>query len=397
MTIAGVFALLLTLLAVVLLARRRPEVLGYYALLGGTHVAATFVAWRISLADPADALNYYNQASYPSPFGISSSFIIFLTRQLRELFGASYLDAFLLFQLPGLIGIILLHQAATRLAQDEFGVRVGVLALLLFMPGLHFWTTAIGKDGLAILAYGMIALSLSRERFHWGLLGAGVLLYFLIRPHVGFVVMLAMMLAFLPVFGRSRGAATLIGMVCLVMVALLMPFVIQLIGLEAQGLSQIGSFVETRQGYNQSGGSSIDLGAQAPPVRVFTFLFRPLFFDTSGALGLLVSVENLFLLGIVGFLIWHLGRVMALMRLSEVLRFHAFFALIMTVVLSQILGNLGLAVRQKMMVIPAIFLIFTALIALRNRQRADLVDEISARVEEDRDIAVEPEPGLSPR
>ncbi|MEM7507113.1 MAG: hypothetical protein AAF415_10210 [Pseudomonadota bacterium] len=389
MTIAGVLALILSFAAAMFLAGRDPRLRAYYALLLLAHLAAAAAFWVISLSGPADAVAYYRRSAISDDFGIGSQFIIFLLHHLRDWTGASYFDAFLFFQLPGLVGIILLHKAATRLVEEEFGTHVLILALILFLPGLQFWTAAIGKDALAVCAYGMIALGLSRERFDWRLLGAGVLLYFLTRPHVGFVVILAMALAFLPVFGRSRISARYIAGGAFLLVIALVPLVSTFVGLEQQGLSEVEAYVAQRQGYNQHGGSSFDLGAQAAPLRVLTFLYRPLFFDAPGALGVVVSVENLLLLGLSAFLLFHAGILLRLLRLSDVLRFHAFFGIIMTLVLSQTLSNLGLAIRQKMMVVPALFLILVAVIAVLNRRRQERHAALEASLED-------PEEALGP-
>ena len=42
--------------------------------------------------------------------------------------------------------------------------------------------------------------------------------------------------------------------------------------------------------------SGVDITSYSLPVQVFTFLYRPLFFDAPGLLGLIVSFENVFYL-----------------------------------------------------------------------------------------------------
>ncbi|MEM0944452.1 MAG: hypothetical protein AAGI70_10950, partial [Pseudomonadota bacterium] len=242
---------------------------------------------------------------------------------------------------------------------------------------------AIGKDALAVLAYGMISYGLVRKPFDLRLIGPGVLLYFLVRPHVGFIIILAMMLAFLPLLGRTGERARLMGVGALVCTVLLLPFVTLFIGLEETGVEQVTALVERRQGINQSDGSSIDIAQMSVPMRVITFWFRPLFLDAQGALGLAASVENLFLLLVFAGLMLNLKRLMRLLRLSEVLRFHAIFLVIMTLALSQLIGNLGLALRQKMMLVPALFILAAAVIALSNRLRQERRERLRRSLEAD--------------
>ena len=222
MSLAGGLAVLLSFITVWLMAGGDRRRLGFFALLAAMHLAASGAFWLISLSGPADAVAYYRRAEISGAFGIGTQFILFLTHNLRALTGASFLDCFLFFQIPGLIGILLLYKTAAALTEEQFGTRVLLLSLALFLPGLQFWTAAIGKDALAVCAYGLISYGLARQRFDWLLLGAGVLLYFLVRPHVGFVVLLAMGIAFLPIFGASKPVAKLIGAGSALMVVLLL-------------------------------------------------------------------------------------------------------------------------------------------------------------------------------
>ncbi|MEM8698595.1 MAG: hypothetical protein AAGF44_05455 [Pseudomonadota bacterium] len=377
MTLAGGVAVLLSLIAIWAMAGGDRRVLSYYALLGGLHLAASGAFWVISMSGPADAVAYFRRSELSDDFGIGTQFILFLLHNLREWTGASFLDCFLFFQIPGLLGLMLLHKAARAMAEEGFGTRVLLLGLLLLLPGLHFWTASIGKDSLAMLAYGLLALGLARARFDWLMIGAGVLLYFLVRPHVGFVVLLAMVLAFLPIFGSSRPSAKLVGVGAGIVGAAILPLVIGFVGLEAAGIDEINAFVAERQGVNQAGSTSLDLAGQSPPMRVITFLYRPFFFDAPGPLGLIVSVENLALVVLTLILLANLRVLMRLLRLSEMLRFHAFFALIMTLMLSQTLANLGLAIRQKTMVLPAFILLLVAVVAVANRRQEDRLRDLA--------------------
>ena len=381
MTAAGGVALLLSAFLMWRLAGGDRRLMLFYFALMAAHIAASAAFWVIAQSGPADAVAYYRRALVSDDFGISTQFILFLTHLLRVWLGAGFFDAFLFFQLPGLVGIVLLHKAAARLVEDEIGTRLVLLALLMFLPGLQFWTAAIGKDALAVLAYGLIALGLARRNIGWESVGAGLLLYFLVRPHVGFIACLAMMLAFLPLFGQSRPAARIAGLGAGVVVVALLPFVVSFVGLETAGIGEVGSYISERQSVNQGGSTSFDLASQSPPMRVVTFLYRPLFFDAPGALGLVVSVENLVLLSLSLYLLWHAGALLRLLRLSEVLRFHALFALILTLALSQTIANTGLAVRQKMMVVPALLLLFAAVAAIGKRREEDRLRALLAETE----------------
>ncbi|MBY8974410.1 hypothetical protein KHP62_01240 [Rhodobacteraceae bacterium NNCM2] len=381
MTIAGIVAITLALAAALAMA---PDgrVRAYYFLLFAVHLAAAFAFWAITLTVRSDPHLYYRHAEWTHDIGLGTAFISYLTGLLRRGLDISYLDGFLFFQIPGLIGIILLHKAATRLAAEEFGTRVAMLVLVLLMPGLQFWTASIGKDSLAILGYGLIALALTYRPLQWLPLAAGVLIYFMIRPHIAFILVLSMALAFLPVFGRSSPRAIIAGTGAVLAFMLMLPFIFYFVGIEEAGVAGVTDFISRRQALGFRGGSGFDLSELTAVERIFTIWFRPLFFDADGANAIVASVENLFLIGVFAFLIYNGRLLLRLFSVSEVLRFHGFFLLFFTLILSQTTGNLGLALRQKMMAVPALILIFVAVAAYLNRLREERRDEVAGAIAE---------------
>lgn len=379
-TIAGIIAILLAL-AISLVMAQEGRTRAYYILLFVVHLAAALAFWAITLTVRSDPHLYYRHGEWTDTIGLGTKFISYLTWVLRRWLDISYLDGFLFFQIPGLVGIILLHKAATRLAGQAFQTRVAMLGFLLLLPGLQFWTASIGKDSLAILAYGLIALALSTRPLGWVPLIAGFMIYFMVRPHIAFILALAMALAFLPLFGRSHRRAIVVGLGASVAFALMLPFIFFFVGIEENALSGVSDFIARRQALGFRGGSGFDLNELSAIERVFTVWFRPLFFDAEGVNAIIASVENLLLIGIFAFLLTHCRLLFRLMAASEVLRFHAIFLVLFTLVLSQTTGNLGLALRQKMMALPALILLFTAVAAHLNRRRELRRDGLAGRVE----------------
>jgi len=99
------------------------------------------------------------------------------------------------------------------------------------------------------------------------------------------------------------------------------------------------------------------------PVAMLSLLFRPFFFDAGGFEGLIASFENLVLVGIFGYFIYRFGWLRKLFTGTLVVRYAVFFAFLVTMMLSLTYYNVGLGLRQKMMMMPAILMIFAALIA----------------------------------
>ena len=373
-SLTGVIALLLSFYAALAMARDRHS-RWFYPVLLAVHAAASFFAYAgYSLGREGDAINYYGSGRFA--FATGTRFISFVVGWIRYAADASFLDMFLVFQFFSYIGIILLHQAAAKLARDGFAVRVGILSAILLLPGFHYWTGSIGKDSLALLAYGLIAAALARERPHLALMVSGLVFYSMFRIEVVMFIVTAMALGFLPLFGRSPEPMKQIGLCAGVGALLLLPLAFHGAGGRVEGGAKVGveevtALLDGLHNQDAEGTTGYKASSLTPPERVFTYLFRPFFFDGGGFLGFVASIENLFLLVIFGYLCRNFSLLWRLCLASPVIRFHAIFILIFVSITSYTNYNIGLALRHKVMIYPALVLLLTAVVAYRNRLRRE--------------------------
>jgi uncharacterized membrane protein len=113
--------------------------------------------------------------------------------------------------------------------------------------------------------------------------------------------------------------------------------------------------------------SGIDISNYSLGLQLFTFIYRPLFFDAPGVLGLIVSVENVFYLFISLRLLTLKG--IRFLLTSPFLVKSAFFSfLTVSIALAQVSGNLGIAIRQKSQVM--MLLLFVIICFMEDKQRA---------------------------
>ncbi|QCK15903.1 hypothetical protein [Mangrovivirga cuniculi] len=92
--------------------------------------------------------------------------------------------------------------------------------------------------------------------------------------------------------------------------------------------------------------SGIDISSYSLPLQVFTFLYRPLFFDAPGMLGLIVSFENVFLLAVT-IMFFAKGGLKYLFTGDFTVKTAFLSFITVSIALAQISGNLGIAIRQK--------------------------------------------------
>ncbi len=123
--------------------------------------------------------------------------------------------------------------------------------------------------------------------------------------------------------------------------------VLTMVGVDQDELLSQGLDLSHRAKELSKANSGIDISQYSFPMKLFTFLFRPLFVDAPGALGIIVSVENLFYL-IITFKLLGNARGWKFLATGNFLAKSALFSfLTVSAALAQISGNLGLAMRQK--------------------------------------------------
>lgn len=323
------------------------------------HTAFCLYYFYYSLGNVADSTAYYiHSVEVAWRFGLGTRGIYALTSLFSSGLGFSYGGVFLVYNLFGFIGMLAFASALQQILSKS-NRRMQYLALItVLLPGLSFWSSAIGKDALTFMGGGLAvwaALDISRR---YPAIVISVLAFLLARPHMAGILLASLAVALL--FAARMG-----GIKRVVLVVATLPaayagviFGLQFAGLgDAAVLTDIEDYFEVRQGYNLGGGSSVDISGMSLPARFLTYMFRPMFLDAGGVLGLIVSVENAFLaVMIISALVMKmLGRKSTLNLFAFI--FFSAFVFVSWFVLSNVTANLGIAIRQKWMFLPMLLAI----------------------------------------
>jgi hypothetical protein len=322
----------------------------------GWHTLHAFVYAHFILNEGGDAYIYYLKArSSILSFGLGTDFIVYLTA-LGSRSGLSFIAISMVYQALGSAGIIMFAAALRESAVYAVPQRLGrMLALVcLFLPSLSFWTSGLGKDSLAMLGTGM---------FIWGVRSLGrrlvvtaiaISIVFLVRPHIAALMIIGTGLGVIFLSRASKRARFATGVLALCSAAAAVPAAL-IYASGSASLSNIDQYVEQRQGYNLEGGSSVDIGSMNPLLRLPSFLYRPLPQEAENFAQLASAFDNMFLLVLTFLLFTSITkiRIIAIIREESV---YFFYGLGSWIVLSQVTANLGIAVRQKWMFVPALML-----------------------------------------
>lgn len=309
-----------------------------------------------------DALMYYGASvRLDEPFAVGTVAVIYFVSLFSDHLGLSLLGTFLVFNIIGFVGLLAVY-ASLRAVTFGKPIWVRRLALLVvLLPSVSFWSSAIGKDAIAFLATGLALWAAVDFRRRLTLMVPAVLLMFLVRPHMAGMLVIALSVA-LMLHPRARAFQRLFfGAATIAVAVLLIPFALEYAGLENPSASNLIDYIEKRQTYNLHGGGAVDISSMSFPMQLFTYLFRPVPFEVDSVPQLAASLDNMVLL----FLFVVGARAMLKGRRSPLNDDRVFlwvYSLLAWIMLAKVTANLGIAVRQKWMFTPMLYFLLISVI-----------------------------------
>jgi hypothetical protein len=387
MTGLGVVILILNMSFYLLI---RAERSGYniliFTLLFIVHISACFWFYSISLNEVGDTHVYYFDLGrrFNGQFVdslVGTNFLVHLVQFLKMNIGGSFLDYFLLFQSFGLLGLMMLHKSI----QEIFGLVLArerhAFALLLFLPGLHFWTVSIGKDALLFLAVALVVWAALDIRRRYLVFGLGLTIMLPVRPHIAALALASMALAVMLGRGIKPIYRGLLAMGAMGVFVAILPSVQSVLRVDNLDVDTITDFLAARQQYGLRNDAGAAIVSSPFPLRIASLLFRPFYFDAQGFLGIVASVENTVWLGVFGYLAWRIRDVYRCSIENFFVRFCVVYAGTLTILLTLVNYNIGLGLRQKMMIMPAVLVVLAATLVWRRLEAQDAKRSVASDVE----------------
>ena len=338
----------------------------YFALYS-FHLFITFYFYYLSknAIIASDAAHYYlriiSPESYWDPiirFGVGTQFIKFIVYVLYEGFNLSYLSCFVLFSTLGFAGMILfmkvVHHAGFRKGLKFKGIYI--FPLILFLPNIHMWTVALGKDSLIYFAIMLMTYSLIDIKKNYLYFILASFFVVMIRPHVALLAIIALFLTIL----LWSDISALIKFPVLVLVLIIgyfaLSFLMSTMFNSSLSLSTVVEILDERAGYyakNDYKGSVVDTSSYPFLFKVFSYLYRPIF-EKINFNYIMVSIDNVFSI-FFSLMIFSFKFKKWLGRQDFYLKFSFLFFLVSVSLFASIFSNFGIAVRQKTMFIFSLY------------------------------------------
>ncbi len=401
--LGGIVALIITsILALVIidsLKRKYPYLdTAFLKQLFFYHVALAFAYYLYATFNPSDSIQYYAQIesnfrgqTWSEHYGTSTVFIQFIAYPFIKFLGFSYEAMMALFAFFGFIGFCYFHiffKEQIRFRHDFLGFDL--VTLVFFLPNLHFWSSSLGKGSVIFLGIALFFFSVGNIRKRWITLLISAVLIYHIRPHIMLVVLASAVIAFT---FTSKGISTSLRIALLLVAVVAFIFiyrdVFKMVGIDEENVVSQGFDLSHRASELSKATSGVDISNYSLPMQIFTFLYRPLFIDAPGALGLFVSFENVFYV-LITFRILNLRGFKFLISSNFLVKTAFVSFLGVSVALAQVSSNLGLAIRQKSQVMILFMFVIIAFMdnekmksymrSMRDKQRKADKDALKARM-----------------
>ncbi|QYA26045.1 hypothetical protein G3I01_11130 [Gramella sp. MT6] len=331
------------------------------------HLVFFVVYYVYALNNPSDSWSYYNSPLESNNlwfdfFMPGTTFIDFLSFPFVKYLNFNYEMMMVLYSWMGYLGFLFSYLFFRENIPVKVKVfkQIDLLILTLFLPNMHFWTSSLGKGAPIFMGLMMFAYSIKQPQSRILTLIIGIIFIYFIRPHVFLFVAAGTVLGFMS--GKEKISFWKKVLIYTGMIGglyLVQDDILGVAGLD-NSTDVIGDFQDFSNkrsaDLSEFADSAVSMSSYPLPIKLFTFWFRPLFFDAPGVLGLIVSAENLvYLLLFFKILNKRFFKFLKKAPVSVKMSLTVFF--LTSFAMTFVMSNLGIIMRQKSMVMY--FLFFT--------------------------------------
>jgi hypothetical protein len=318
----------------------------------------------------SDSFAYFKKSSetetWGDLFGTGTIFISFLGWIFAHLMNLSYYSVMLIFSFFGFLSTLVFYiTAKENIELKPVWGHFTYVELVFLLPNLHYWSSSLGKGSVILFGLASFAFGLSRFDRRILPLITGAILIYMVRPHILFTMILSIMLGvLLTSSGIKWYLRWFIFLTATIVFFSISDNVVEYAETDSLNILNSSSLSHRVQELSKAT-SGIDIQNYNIFMKMFTFWFRPLFFDGTSAVSLVASVENLFYLFM--FIIIIRDGILNWRHWNGWFKICFFFFLLGSVILAQVSGNLGIAMRQKAQMMPFFFIIFCKALTYRKQ------------------------------
>ena len=323
------------------------------------HLLFVIFAYQIRIERGISDSHFYwaqtfdiNKHSWFDFFDCSANFIVFLNYPLLKI-GIPFFIGFLLYGIIGFFGILKWMQWTHLVFENKYYYKgINLLYLLFLLPNLHFCTAAIGKESIVFWGIASVFYAIALKKYNTFSFIVGSLMILILRPHVA--LMLFSAVALVQFFDKNYSLKKRIsfGIVSFFVSSLLLYMVFQLTHIRYWNWQRITYFNDYSVLSFRHSGSYVPMLEYSFVYKLFSFNFRPLFYDVRSTTTLMASIENTIVLSIHLLGLFYLLKFFSKIVFPNWIKIAFLFTIIASILYVQRYANLGIFMRTKVMFQP---------------------------------------------
>jgi len=313
-----------------------------------------------------DSIGYWRQAKlmtfdsflYSFKEEQGTYFIYALNFIPSNILGLSYFTGTIMYSVIGFVGLAYFYLTAIDTIPNNPEYKgYNLFPLLFFLPNLHFWSCAVGKDSLIFFCVGIFVYGLMNPTKRILFIILAMSLSYVVRPHIALFMIVSFGFAFIANKNKSIFQRVLFSSIMLGIAISIFPLVLKFAKLEEATIDNFNNYAINKAALLSKSytSSAIDVSSYPFPIKVFTFLFRPFLFDINNVPSFLAAIENTILL-VLTFSFFRNKPIMSFKKAPFVIQGLIYFLIIGTITFSQSLGNLGIMIRMRNMFLPGLII-----------------------------------------
>lgn len=311
------------------------------------------------------------EESWFTYWGTSTTFILWLCFIPSKVLGLSYISGNILFGFLGFIGIRYIFIMVATLFPTNFKVlNISLFPYVFYFLNLHFWTAGVGKDAISFWGIAWFLYAIQNYKKNWWQAALALFFVYMSRPHMGQALIGGAAMAIMIGSEIRIQYKVILGVLAALGTYFLMGRTIEFLQVEELTIDALTakSEVTARNLSRGNVGSAVDISSYSLPMRLFTYLFRPLFIDAHNFVALFSSFENALYLWL-SFFIYKNWTPEALRDMPLFLKTGIITFIPVTLAFMNSLSNLGVVMRMKNMTIIYFLLFCFFLIAYNKKLR----------------------------
>lgn len=317
--------------------------------------------FNLEYSNPSDSSFYYESGLFGVNFNFGTDFISYCSGLLSNHMQLGFMPIYFIFSIFCIFSVHTFYKTFLIFGGLHCSYILRWLLTTLIIIPVCFWGAGLNKEGIALLGVALFCFSMKDQNLNKTQIFFSILLLMISRPHIGIIAIFSILLGVIVSKNSKAFDRFTVSILGTISLAFLIPLVLTYIGVEELSSNYLTEYVDVRSVIYSDTSGYINIIDMSPPLRILSYMFRPLPWESTSAIQFLASLLNV---GIIISIVYmntsfykSKKSIFTMPQISYLL-----FILGGLVVLGMTTSNLGISNRQKwMMIIPFLIMMLTRL------------------------------------